>query len=185
MSEFEHNSNLHRAWVLWRVFGAENFVGGRTVVLLHVYPGMPRLKFEGFAVVESLTFISVPTLIRKEDMYLVTSWVMDDNTPPRQQFCVCILNGAPGSKSTMTGFFSQECGMLPLKREQSPCSVASAPRMSHMTSFRPQVQLNFHPGLSMCLYSWLLCILTSTYITTNNNFVNILRLLGWGWGEHA
>jgi hypothetical protein len=47
-------------------------------------------------------------------------------TPALQQLSICMLYGVSGSKSTIAGLFLQEWGVLGLKLEQSPCSVACA-----------------------------------------------------------
>jgi len=90
-------------------------------------------------------------------------WVRDESTPSRQQLATCWLNGVPGGRSAMTGRFWQQCGRLPPPtREQSPCSVASAPLASQITSSPAQLQLSRHPGRSMCRYSWWFWMLTMT-----------------------
>nr|GMD37513.1 Os03g0416250 [Ipomoea batatas] len=57
-----------------------------------------------------------------------------------------------GRRSTIVGVFLQQCGTFPLNLEQSPCSVACAPTIDHITSFLAHDHPSVHPGLIMALY---------------------------------
>lgn len=125
-----------------KAFHFQNLLKACVVLLLSAWRGGAfSLIFLGSLTVV-LVVAAFPTLSWKE----LTEPAF--NTPPLQQSATCWLKGTPGSKSTMVGFFIQECGMLPLNLEQSPSSVACAPIMFQITSFRACAhdQPNSQPG---------------------------------------
>lgn len=84
-----------------------------------------------------------------------------------------------GSKSITVGVFSQQCGVFPLKLEQSPWSVTLAPTMDQITSFFAHVHPKLHPGLMMCRYIWLLLIDTFAWVWVIKFYGKLASMYIW------
>ena len=152
--KWKRHKYIPNAWVVLRPWSLVNLVGGTWKASPQVYPGTPMEKAVGIPGGASLGS-AIPTCMRKAETHLLGCWVMDVRIPALQQLATCIELGAAGRRSMITGSFSQQCGAtLPLKKEQFPCSIASAPNIFHITSLPPHLQLSFHPGSSICRNSW-------------------------------
>jgi len=139
-------------------------VDGTTLAGPHEYPGPgpSNLKFLGNLTV-LLEVPESPTPIWNEETAPEGFCPQDVSTPPLQQLVNCMLKGAPGSKSTTSGFLLQLWGIFNLNLAQFPCSVAWAPTMAQIISFFAHVHPRVHPGFIILRYNWKLNNVTVAY----------------------
>ncbi|OAY85425.1 hypothetical protein ACMD2_19069 [Ananas comosus] len=98
------------------------------------------------AIVAVYSSVIVPELARRNIDSVAARVTRNSDTEIRRLF-----DRVPGGKSTITGLFSQQCGIVsPLNLEQLPCSVVSAPVMAQITSSPAHAQLSLQPGGSTC-----------------------------------
>lgn len=113
-------------------------------------PGAIKVRLRGACPKEFCC--KFPTLIWKEENDLEGLIAQASRRPPRQQSTDLFSGEESGIRSSISGSFTQECGISDLKDEQFPCLVAKAPFIDQITSFCPHIHPSFQPGMSTWRY---------------------------------